>query len=95
MPITQEQAIEFALADLAKRQGVSTNQIEVVRQENTQFSNGALGAALEGEMSSMMMTPGWRLILRVQGNGTEAEYRANAKQVRLFGYQGAHYKIYP
>lgn len=95
MALTQKQAVDIAVADLAKRRGVKTGDVAVVRQEDAQFSNGALGAAVDGEMAAMMMTSGWRITLKSAGDSTEAEYRANPQQIRLYRYQGANYKIHP
>lgn len=95
MGITKQQAADYAITDLAKRIGVSPAEIHVAKSDDTQFANGALGAPVEGEMAPMMMTNGWRIILRVPSAGADYEYRADARQVRLFRYQGANHKIYP
>ncbi|MBI4748035.1 MAG: hypothetical protein HY774_06070 [Acidobacteria bacterium] len=95
MAITEQQAVEIAVADFAKRRGVNRSDIKVIRTEKTQFANAVLGAPVSGEMAAMMMTDGWRIIVQTKGDGDDAEYRANPQQVRLFRYQGSHYKIYP
>jgi hypothetical protein len=93
MPLTQEQAVDLSVKDLAARVGLESDKVSVAKIERTQFPNGALGAPLEDEMSAMMMTPGWRIILRA--DMTDYEYRANPRQVRLFRFKSANYKIYP
>lgn len=93
MPLTKEQAVDIASRDLAGRLGLPSRDVTVTKTEETQFPNAALGAPTEDEMAAMMMTPGWRIILRAEMN--DYEYRANVKQVRLFRYKSANYKIYP
>lgn len=91
MAVTREDAVKRARSDLAKRLGVSENEIEEGSVEETDFPDLALGAPLEDEMSGQMMTKGWRIRLRAKGG--EHEYRANKDQVRLYNYKGDNYKL--
>ena len=91
MAVTREDAVTRARTDLAKRLGVSENEIEEGSVEETDFPDLALGAPLEDEMSGQMMTKGWRIRLRAKGG--EHEYRANKDQVRLYNYKGDNYKL--
>ena len=91
MAFTKEEAVERARQDLATRTGVKENDIKAAAVEDADFPDMALGAAAAGEMSGQMITPGWRI--RLQANGNSYEYRANKHQVRLFNFNGAHYKI--
>jgi hypothetical protein len=91
MAFTKEEAIARARKDLAGRLGVGPGEIKENSVEDADFPDMALGAAGKGEMSGQMITPGWRI--RLSANGQSFEYRANKHQVRLFGYQGANYKV--
>ena len=91
MAFTREEAIARSRKDLAERLGVGAADIKEQSVEDADFPDMALGAAGKGEMSGQMITPGWRI--RLSANGESFEYRANKHQVRLFGYQGANYKV--
>lgn len=91
MAVTKDDALRRARVDLAKRLGVSENEIDEGSVEETDFPDLALGAPIEDEMSGQMMTKGWRIRLRAKGD--EHEYRANKDQVRLYNYKGDNYII--
>jgi hypothetical protein len=91
MAFTKEAAIERARQDLAARLSVNEDDIEAGLVEDADFPDMALGAAREGEMSGQMITPGWRILLNV--NGKSFEYRANKHQLRLANYQGGNYRV--
>jgi len=91
MAFTKEQVIERARRDLAQRLSVNTDEIKQVSVEETEFPDMALGAAVAGEMSGQMLTPGWRI--RLTADGKSFEYRANGSQIRLFNHKGVNYKI--
>jgi len=91
MAFTKEEAVERARRDLAARLSVKENDIEQESVEDVDLPDMALGAAVKGEMSGQMITPGWRIRLTV--NGKTFEYRANKHQLRLFNYKGENYKI--
>lgn len=91
MAVTKDDALRRARVDLAKRLGVSENEIDEGSVEETDFPDLALGAPIEDEMSGQMMTKGWRIRLRAKGD--EHEYRANKDQVRLYNYKGDNYLI--
>ena len=91
MALSKEEAIKKARQDLAQRLGVSESDIETQAVDDAEFPDMALGASLAEEMSGQMITPGWRI--RLRANGQAAEYRANKHQVRLYNYQGENYQI--
>ena len=91
MAISKEEAVKQARADLAKRLGVSENEIREDSVEQTDFPDMALGAAVKDEMSGQMITPGWRI--RLSAAGRTHEYRANKNQVRLYNFNGANYRL--
>jgi hypothetical protein len=91
MTLSKEEAIQRARQDLAQRVGVSESDIETQAVDDAEFPDAALGASVADEMSGQMITPGWRISLRA--NGQTVEYRANQHQVRLSNYKGGNYRI--
>ena len=87
----QEETISRARRDLAHRLAIEEDAVTVVSLEETEFSDAALGAALAGEMSAQMITPGWRLRLKAQHK--DYEYRSNGKQLRLYNFNGSNYRV--
>ena len=88
---TAEEAVEVARKDLAGRLGVPEAEVEEATVEEADFPNTALGAPLRGEMSGMMIASGWRI--RLAARGQTYEYRADRRQLRLYDFKGANYKI--
>ncbi|HEV2763117.1 MAG TPA: hypothetical protein VGV38_08990 [Pyrinomonadaceae bacterium] len=91
MKMSRDEAVGKARADLARRLGVSEGEVGEESVEDAEFPDMALGAGVDGEMSGQMLTPGWRIRLSAAG-GTH-EYRANERQIRLYNFQGANYKL--
>jgi hypothetical protein len=91
MAFSKEEATQTARADLAKRLGISGNEIDEESVDDAEFPDMALGAAVKDEMSGQMITPGWRIQLKAKGK--TFEYRANRNQLRLYKYKGQNYKI--
>ena len=91
MAITKEEAIQKARADLAMRLGIGDDKVNQESVEDAEFQDSALGASTEDEMSGQMITPGWRI--RLKANGQRFEYRANKHSVRLYNYKGQNYKV--
>ena len=95
MALTEQQPIAEALvrarADLKQRLELSENDIIEGAVEQAEFPDAALGAPIEDEMSAQVITPGWRIHLKA--NGKTYEYRANARQLRLFNFNGENYRI--
>lgn len=91
MAMSKDEAIERARADLSKRLGVSANEISVVSSESADFPDAALGAPVGDEMSAQMITSGWRI--RLEAKGKTYEYRASKREVRLYGFKGANYRV--
>ena len=91
MALSKEDAVKRARADLARRLGVSEDQIKESGVEQADFPDMALGAPVEGEMSGQMMTSGWRIRLSADGNAYE--YRADKNQLRLYNYKGSNYRL--
>ena len=91
MDSNQQQTIDRARRDLARRLGIDESQIALNSVEQTEFSDAALGAPSEDEMSAQVVTPGWRV--RLLANGQAYEYRATQRQLRLFNFNGENYRI--
>ncbi|MCM3902752.1 MAG: hypothetical protein ND866_13685 [Pyrinomonadaceae bacterium] len=91
MALSKEEAIQKGRQDLAQRLGLRESDIETQAVETADFPDTALGASAEDEMSGQMITPGWRI--RLRANGQTFEYRANQHQVRLHNFKGTNYRI--
>ena len=91
MADSKEEAVGRARTDLAGRLGLPEEEIGEESVEEADFPNTALGAPLAGEMSGMMITSGWRI--RLAARGKTYEYRADRRQLRLYDFRGANYKI--
>jgi hypothetical protein len=92
MALSKEEAVSQARRDLAKRLGVSEDEIMEESVERAEFPDMALGAGVEDEMSGQMMTSGWRIRLQAGSHGSH-EYRANEDQLRLYNFKGSNYLI--
>ena len=88
----KEENVKRARADLAKRLGVSEDEIKEEAIEEADFPDMALGAPVKGEMSGQMISSGWRIRLRA-GSGGSHEYRADQNQLRLYNSKGSNHKI--
>lgn len=91
MSFNQQSATERAKADLAKRLGVSENDIKTASVAEKDFPDMSLGAPASGEMSAQMISSGWQITL--QAGGKNYEYRADKYQIRLHGFKGTNYVI--
>ena len=91
MAYSKDEAVERAYTDLAGRLGLPEEEIDEESVEEADFPNTALGAPLRGEMSGMMITPGWRI--RLSARGETYEYRADRGQIRLYDFKGKNYKL--
>ena len=89
---SKEENMRRARADLAKRLGVSEDEIKEEAIEEADFPDMALGAPVKDEMSGQMITSGWRIRLRA-GSGDSHEYRADQNQLRLYNYKGANHRV--
>jgi hypothetical protein len=87
----QEEIINRARRDLAQRLGVDESGISVASADDVEFPDAALGAAVEGEMSAQVITPGCRIRLSAQDE--DYEYRAAGTQVRLVNFRGRNYRL--
>ena len=91
MAYGKHEAVEAARKDLAGRLGVADTEVEEAEVSEADFPNTALGAPVRDEMSGMMISSGWRI--RLAARGKTYEYRADRRQLRLYDFRGANYKI--
>lgn len=91
MNLNQTTATEKAKRDLAKRAGVSGDDIETISVEETDFPDMSLGATVGDEMAAQMISTGWRIKLRAAGKNYE--YRADKYQLRLCDYKGTNHIV--
>lgn len=95
MPINQQEAIKLSVKDLSSRLQTPETDVTVESSESADFANACLEAARAGEMCADMMLTGWRINLRSAKTGQVYEYRAAKNQLRLFGFNGQNYKVWP
>lgn len=91
MALTKEDAVKQARADLARRLGVTEDEVKEESVEAADFPDAALGAPVADEMSAQMITPGWHIRLRAKG--TSYEYRASRAGLRLSNFKGENYRV--
>jgi hypothetical protein len=87
----EQDMIDRARRDLAQRLGIGEDEIAEKSVEQTEFSDAALGAPVDDEMSAQVLTPGWRIRLAAQNQSYE--YRATGRQLRLVNFNGQNYRI--
>jgi len=93
MPLNQEEATKLAIKDLSNRLQVAESDVTVETTESVDFPNACLGASMPGEMCAQMIMSGWRLLLSCKSQNYE--YRGSRNQLRLYGFNGQNYKLYP
>lgn len=91
MALNKESAAARAKQDLAKRLGISENEIDERSVSEHEFPDMSLGAPAEGEMSAQMIASGWKI--KLGAGNKDYEYRADKYQIRLVGYNGKNYVI--
>lgn len=62
---TLRDELELAIADAADERGVTTEEIEVLRAEQVEWPDGAMGCPEEGEMYTQAIVPGYLIVLSV------------------------------
>jgi hypothetical protein len=70
-------AFEAAVDDLSERIGAPKEDIVGVSQEEVTWPDGCLGCVKTGERCTQVLTPGYRIILRVRD--ATYEYHTNRK----------------
>lgn len=91
MSFSRDSAVQRAKKDLANRLGVDESKIETGVVSEEDFPNASLGAPVDDEMSAQMISSGWKINLKADGENYE--YRADKYQIRLRGFKGTNYVI--
>jgi hypothetical protein len=76
-PVTGEvpaRLLEAIVRDLAKSSGAALDKISVTQAENVVWSDGSLGCPQPGAIYTQALTPGYKVILDVDGK--RYDYRA-------------------
>ncbi len=79
----QSEITTQACAELAARLGVAAETIEVVSIEDVQWRDSSLGRPQAGMMYAQVITPGYRIVLRV--NHRQYVYHADNRRVLFAG----------
>lgn len=91
MSLNQKSAVERAKHDLAGRLNVSEDAIDLVSVSEEDFPDASLGAPVDDELSTQMISSGWRVTLRADGE--TYDYRADKYQMRLSNHKGKNHII--
>ncbi|MER7558068.1 hypothetical protein ABTZ46_14075 [Nocardioides sp. NPDC126508] len=67
----EDPKVAAAIADLAERQGVKSEQITVVSNDKVTWRDGSLGCPEPGKMYTMVLTDGVRVVLEAAGKTYE------------------------
>jgi hypothetical protein len=70
-----ETLVQLAKADLAQRLSISTDQVSRVETTEAEWSDSSLDCPQPGISYLQVITPGYRILLEV--NGTQYEYHSN------------------
>lgn len=70
-----EEALARVKADLASRLGVTKDEISLVNAVAVTWNDTSLGCPEKGMMYTQVLTPGYRIILEV--DGTQYDYRTD------------------
>lgn len=65
--LNSQQIVQIAVGDLAKRLQIGAEKISVSSVETTIWPDGSLGCPKQGMMYTQALTPGFKLILEVEG----------------------------
>ena len=81
---TREEAFRAAVKDLAKKTGAPERDIAGVTQEDYTWPDSCLGCTKTGESCAQVLTPGYKIVLRVRD--ATYEYHTNrGDRARLCG----------
>ena len=70
-PTPEDPNVTAAIADLAERQGVKSEEITVVSNDEVTWRDGSLGCPEPGKMYTMALTDGVRVVLEAAGETYE------------------------
>jgi hypothetical protein len=79
---TRTEAFEAAVKDLADKIGAPKSDVAGVSQEDVTWPDSCLGCARTGELCAQVLTPGYKLTLRVR-DATYVYHSNRGDRVRL------------
>ena len=91
MKFDRDSAAAAAKQDLARRLGVSEDEVSVKNVSEKDFPDMSLGAPVSDEMSAQMISTGWQFDLEARGKSYE--YRGDKYQLRLKGFDGKNHVV--
>lgn len=78
--------VETAVKEtLSARTGVAVEEIEVVEAEQRDWPDACLGLAEEGEMCAQVITPGWKVTARADGETYVLHTNEDGTVIRMEG----------
>lgn len=66
VPPEASRPVEASRQDLARRLGVAIGDVSVVRVEAVEWSDSSLGCPEPGKMYAQVVTPGYKIVLKVR-----------------------------
>jgi len=78
-----EPAVQAAKQALADELSIDVSEIQVVEYEKVQWRDSCLGVDVKGQMCLEVITPGYKIILEVNGKQYEAHTDQDGKVVRF------------
>lgn len=75
--------VENARADVAQRQNVPVSDVKVISSEPVDWSDACLGIQQPNVMCAQVITPGYKVVLEVNGKQYEYHTNASGSAVRL------------
>jgi heat shock protein HslJ len=86
LPVPTELPPEAVLAAqqwLADQLSVAAEQVQIADLEQTEWSDSCLGLGGPNESCAQVITPGWRVVLEINGQSYEVRTDENASAIRL------------
>jgi hypothetical protein len=77
----QEKAVTAAVQALSEKLEITAEEIQVLSVDRVQFRDSSLGCPQEGQMYLQVITPGYQVLLRVEGE--TYDYRISEQRVFL------------
>jgi len=71
VPAEAEKPVRIARQDLAKRQGIPVDIVQVTKVEPVEWPDTSLGCPEPGKAYAQVITPGYRVLLSAQGSTYE------------------------
>ncbi len=82
-PAVSQQTISLAQQYLAALLGVNINQVELVSVQQEQWPNACLGLQQQNEACAQVVTPGYQVLLKVNGQMYQVRTDTSGQQIRV------------